>query len=188
MRPRRSFFLFGSAALCKGRGEIVQPTKLKKKLSISLLKPAFGVSSAWAYSRWQDSTEIPGVSYAPQTFPWGELRNDLERPVFEKHVFLAMLKTWLLAQPETAGKVIATNLWCFDFVVHKRSASSDPFRSVPVICRLDFCLFGHQGYSMLNLSGCARPAFARRSSCNFRTAAIGNAATLFELAAIERVG
>src|SRR5437868_7913236 len=36
-----SFFLYESAALCKGRGEIVQPTKLKKKLSISLLKPAF---------------------------------------------------------------------------------------------------------------------------------------------------
>ena len=41
-----SFFLFESAAICKGRGEIVSPTKLKKKLSILLLKPAFSVSSA----------------------------------------------------------------------------------------------------------------------------------------------
>src|SRR5438128_2430162 len=41
------FFLFESAAICKGRGEIVEPTKLKKKLSILLLKPAFGVASGW---------------------------------------------------------------------------------------------------------------------------------------------
>src|ERR1700732_4595994 len=39
------FFFFESAAICKGRGEIVEPTKLKKKLSILLLKPAFGVAS-----------------------------------------------------------------------------------------------------------------------------------------------
>src|SRR5438128_4540984 len=42
-----AFFLFESAAICKGRGEIVEPTKLKKKLSILLLKPAFGVASGW---------------------------------------------------------------------------------------------------------------------------------------------
>src|ERR1700747_3023974 len=47
------FFIFQSPALCKGRGELVTPLKLKKKLSILLLKPAFVVSTAWAYSRWQ---------------------------------------------------------------------------------------------------------------------------------------
>src|ERR1700724_3137836 len=44
------FFLFESAALCTGHGEIVQPTQLKKKLSILLLKPGFSVATAWAYS------------------------------------------------------------------------------------------------------------------------------------------
>src|SRR5437588_11806787 len=87
-----SFFLFESAAVCKGRGEIVEPTKLKRKLSIFLLKPAFGVSSAWAYSRWKDSREIPGVSYPAQNLDGQTLVNDLERPVFEKFVFLAELK------------------------------------------------------------------------------------------------
>src|SRR6202030_4128751 len=47
-----AFFLFESAAICKGRGEIVNPTELNKKLSILLLKPRFSVSSGWAYSRW----------------------------------------------------------------------------------------------------------------------------------------
>src|SRR5262249_31097403 len=82
------FFLSESAAICKGRGEIVKPTKLNTKLvdsppgsstlsgspvnvarrppaplSILLLKPEFGVSSAWAYSRWNDSKEITSISY-----------------------------------------------------------------------------------------------------------------------------
>src|SRR5437660_2029358 len=95
-----SFFLFESAAICKGRGEIVEPTKLKKKLSILLLKPAFSVSSAWAYSRWQDSREIPRISYQPQNFDGQSFVNDLERPVFEKFIFLAQLKTWLLKQTD----------------------------------------------------------------------------------------
>jgi 4-diphosphocytidyl-2-C-methyl-D-erythritol kinase len=101
------FFLFESAAVCKGRGEIVNPTKLNKKLSILLLKPAFGVSSAWAYSRWQDSKEIPGISYQPQNFDGQSFVNDLERPVFEKFVFLAQLKAWLMKQAEVDAALMS---------------------------------------------------------------------------------
>ena len=102
-----SFFLFESAALCKGRGEIVEPAKLKTKLSILLLKPAFGVATAAAYSRWRDSKEIPGISYQPQKFDGQTLSNDLERPVFEKFVFLAQLKTWLLKQPDVSAALMS---------------------------------------------------------------------------------
>src|SRR5216110_1036304 len=102
-----SFFLFESAAVCKGRGEIVSPTKLKKKFTILLLKPAFSVLSAWAYSRWQDSKEIPGISYLPQNFDGQDFVNDLERPVFEKFVFLAQLKAWLLKQPEISAALMS---------------------------------------------------------------------------------
>ena len=102
-----SFFLFESAAVCKGRGEIVSPTKLKKKFSILLLKPAFSVLSAWAYSRWQNSKEIPGISYLPQNFDGQDFVNDLERPVFEKFVFLAQLKAWLLKQAEVGAALMS---------------------------------------------------------------------------------
>src|SRR5262249_55411176 len=34
------FFLYESAAFCKGRGEIVEPIRLKEKLAILLFKPA----------------------------------------------------------------------------------------------------------------------------------------------------
>jgi 4-diphosphocytidyl-2-C-methyl-D-erythritol kinase len=101
------FFIFESAALCKGRGELVTPLRLKGKFSLLLLKPQFGVSTPWAYTHWRDSLEIPGVSYAPQEFAGQTLLNDLERPVFEKFVFLAQLKMWLLEQPEVMGALMS---------------------------------------------------------------------------------
>ena len=101
------FFLAGGAAVCRGRGEIVEPVPFPHPLPLLLIKPAFGVPTPWAYSRWHDSIEIPGISYAPQTFPWGRLVNDLERPVFEKHLFLPALKRWLLQQPEVAGALMS---------------------------------------------------------------------------------
>ena len=116
-----SFFLFESAAVCKGRGEIVSPTKLKKKLAILLLKPAFGVSSGWAYSRWQDSKEIPGVSYQPQTFDGQAFVNDLERAVFEKFIFLAQLKAWLLKQGEVAAALMSGSGSTVFAVLHKNA-------------------------------------------------------------------
>ena len=101
------FFLFGSAAICKGRGEAISPIKLKDKLSILLLKPDFSVSTAWAYSRWENSKEIPGISYEAQEFGDHTFANDLERPVFEKFVFLAQLKMWLLKQPEVGAALMS---------------------------------------------------------------------------------
>src|SRR6478609_5041134 len=101
------FFIFQSAAVCKGRGELVTPTRLCEQLSVLLLKPEFGVPTQWAYSRWRDSREIPGVSYVPQAFAQQSFVNDLERPVFEKFVFLAQLKMWLLRQPEVGAALMS---------------------------------------------------------------------------------
>ncbi|MEY2438664.1 MAG: 4-diphosphocytidyl-2-C-methyl-D-erythritol kinase [Verrucomicrobiota bacterium] len=96
------FFIFESAALCRGRGELVSPQKLREGLTLVLFKPEFGVPTAWAYSRWHDSREIPDVVYGPQDFHGHRFLNDLERPVFEKFVFLAQLKSWLMKQPEVS--------------------------------------------------------------------------------------
>jgi 4-diphosphocytidyl-2-C-methyl-D-erythritol kinase len=101
------FFIFESAALCKGRGELVTPLRLKDKLRLLLLKPQFGVSTTWAYTHWRSSLEIPSVSYAAQEFAGQTLLNDLERPVFEKFIFLAQLKMWLLEQPEVGAALMS---------------------------------------------------------------------------------
>jgi len=101
------FFLARSAAVCRGRGELVEAVSFPAVLPLLLIKPDFGVPTPWAYSRWKDSREIPNVPYGPQEFPWGTLVNDMERPVFEKFIFLAVLKRWLLRQSETAGALMS---------------------------------------------------------------------------------
>ena len=101
------FFIYQSAAMIRGLGERVEPVAFPHALPLLLIKPPFGVPTPWAYSRWKDACEIPDVSYAAQTFPWGELVNDLERPVFEKYIFLADVKRWLLAQPEAVGALMS---------------------------------------------------------------------------------
>ncbi len=101
------FFIFQSAAICRGRGELVAPMRLPEKLSILLFKPAFAVPTEWAYSRWQDSRQIPNVPYGAQQFADQPFINDLERPVFEKFVFLAHLKMWLLRQPEVGAALMS---------------------------------------------------------------------------------
>jgi 4-diphosphocytidyl-2-C-methyl-D-erythritol kinase len=101
------FFVFESAALCRGRGELVTLQKLNDQLPVLLLKPDFGISAAWAYTHWQTSRQLPGVNYAEQEFGGHHLINDLERPVFEKFVFLAEAKSWLLNQPEVGAALMS---------------------------------------------------------------------------------
>ena len=101
------FFIYQSAAKCRGRGERVEPLNFTASLSLLLMKPLYSIPTPWAYKGWQDSREIPGVRYSPQPFHWGELVNDLERPVFEKYLALAELKTWLLAQSGVNGALLS---------------------------------------------------------------------------------
>src|SRR6266513_1558281 len=102
-----SFFLNETAAICRGRGEIVTPAALPEPLSLLVLKPEFGIPSSWAYSRWQAAREVAGEIYRPQKFGDIAFVNDLERPVFEKFIFLAQLKTWLLKQPEISAALMS---------------------------------------------------------------------------------
>lgn len=101
------FFIYQSAAWCRGRGEDVSPCVFSEKLPLVLMKPTFGVPTPWAYRQWRDSQEIPGISYAPQSFGWGEMVNDLERPVFQKYIQLAEMKRWLREQSEVAGAIMS---------------------------------------------------------------------------------
>jgi len=101
------FFIVRSAAVCRGRGEEVTPTRLPGPLDILLVKPDFGVPTPWAYARWKDARELPDVDYAPQEFAGVRFVNDLERPVFEKFALLGYLKMWLLRQPEVGVALLS---------------------------------------------------------------------------------
>ena len=100
------FFLGDAAVRVSGRGERLESVEPPPALPILLLKPTFGVPTPEAYRHWSDSQEIPGICYAPQMIDGLELVNDLERPVFAKHRFLAELKQWLLRREEVRAALL----------------------------------------------------------------------------------
>ena len=101
------FFLTDGASRCTGRGEKVEAVPPLPAMRILLLKPAFEVPTPDAYGRWERSLEIPGISYGHQFHSGCSFVNDLERPVFEKHRFLAELKQWLLERRETCAALMS---------------------------------------------------------------------------------
>lgn len=101
------FFLGPPVARVRGRGEILEEAEALPPLRLVLLKPSFGVSTPEAYGRWKDAPGMPGLTDLEQRFEWGGLVNDLERPVFSKHLFLAEMKAWLLRQDEAAGALMS---------------------------------------------------------------------------------
>ena len=118
------FFVHESAAICRGRGELVSPVVLPRPLRLLLLKPWFGVPTPWAYGRWKDAKELLAIAYEPREFDGQSYRNDLERPVFEKHLFLARAKMWLLAQPEI-GAALMSGSGSALFAVLRAGADAD---------------------------------------------------------------
>jgi len=101
------FFMTPGAARCRGRGEIIEAvTQPPPALRVLLLKPCFAVPTLDAYGRWSGSHHLPGISAAPQKTNGISLVNDLERPVFSKHRFLAELKLWLMDRCETLATLL----------------------------------------------------------------------------------
>ena len=103
------FFIYQQACMVKGRGELVAPVH-RPEISgqrVLLLKPSFGVSTPDAYRHCLDAKGVPGVDYSPQKMPWGEIINELEKPVFYKHRFLAEMKLWLLDQVEIEAAMMS---------------------------------------------------------------------------------
>jgi 4-diphosphocytidyl-2-C-methyl-D-erythritol kinase len=101
------FFLTAGPSRSTGRGEKIEPAPSLPVMTVLLLKPSFNVPTAEAYRRWKQSAEIPGVRYVAQEITGISFLNDLERPVFQKHRFLAELKQWLLGRPETAAALMS---------------------------------------------------------------------------------
>jgi len=119
------FFLHGCACDCTGRGEIVTPLpQFHPRWPVLLIKLPFGVPTPWAYQQWRSSQPIPGVDYTGQWHHDLELVNDLERPVFEKHLVLAELKTWLRQQPEVAAALLSGSGSTVFAVLHRPGAAN----------------------------------------------------------------
>jgi len=101
------FLLDTPAADGSGRGEQVTPVDFPWSLPLVLIKPPFPIPTPWAYKKWMDSHELPGVLYTPQPCPWGAMANSLERPVFEKYRLLPALKTWFLGHGQVRAALMS---------------------------------------------------------------------------------
>lgn len=102
-----SFFLYETLCECTGRGEIVKPLEKKFNAPLLLVKPNFGVSTPSAYKAWSESKKINDINYSEQICQGFSLINDLEKPVFAKHRFLAELKMWLLQRTEVDAALMS---------------------------------------------------------------------------------
>ena len=129
------FFLYGCACDATGRGETLTPVAdFPWQLHLVLIKPPFGIPTPWAYKNWAASQELKGVDYAPQPCPWGDMVNDLERPVFEKWILLPALKTWLRQQPETKAALMSGSGSTMFGVCHDEAAAVTLSRKAQELC------------------------------------------------------
>jgi 4-diphosphocytidyl-2-C-methyl-D-erythritol kinase len=92
------FFLVGGTALVRGRGEDVTPLPDIPTWWLVIVKPPFGVSTAWAY---RILDEIPNTKFEIRNSKFETrsllaLRNDLETPVIGRHPEIAEIKEALL--------------------------------------------------------------------------------------------
>lgn len=101
------FFLHQGAARCTGRGETITPADPPPPYKIVLFKPRFFVPTPDAYKDCLSAEPLPGISYDPQTHESLTLVNDLEKPVFAKHRYLAELKSWLSNNRDTRAVLMS---------------------------------------------------------------------------------
>jgi len=99
-----NFFLAGGAAICRGRGERVEPIPCKLSATILLINPGFGISTKWAYESWAQAAKHltappPEVSLVARALAEDDvaglgrlLFNSLEAPSIRKYPVLELLK------------------------------------------------------------------------------------------------
>ena len=101
-----SFFITSSAALCRGRGEQIEPVSCKFTGIILLVNPGFGISTKWAYESWAKANAAsrltvnpPEVSLLLRALAEDDLAgisrclfNSLEAPSIKKFPVLDLIK------------------------------------------------------------------------------------------------
>lgn len=99
------FFIRSQPAICRGRGEIIEPFEELPPADILLVKPPFPIPTPWAYQAWANS-EKPLATF--QQFHGSiPLMNDLEAPVFSKYLLLPALKSALRKHPGVSAAMMS---------------------------------------------------------------------------------
>ncbi|MEP6918683.1 MAG: 4-(cytidine 5'-diphospho)-2-C-methyl-D-erythritol kinase, partial [Acidobacteriota bacterium] len=153
-----AFFLSGGTALGLGRGEEIYPLVDLPPHWIVVVRPPFGVSTAEAYS-WYDDDRTAGVKETRELqilpVPWpsraAQMINDLEPPVVRRHPEISRLKASL----REAGAVAAA-------MSGSGSAVFGLFRTRPAAVR-GLELVSHDGTATFLTRTLTRDEYERRA-------------------------
>jgi 4-diphosphocytidyl-2-C-methyl-D-erythritol kinase len=134
-----NFFLAGRTALCRGRGERVEPLAHRVSGWVLLVNPGFGISTAWAYRAWSEMprkrsslTELASpVSVLRQALADGDLQvlgralyNSLETPALRKFPVLELLKQRLLDRGAAGAMMSGSGATVFGLFEHQDAAEN----------------------------------------------------------------
>ena len=96
------FFILNEASHATGRGEIMQPMPINlSNFTMALIHPNIPISTGWAFQQITPAIKektIASIIQQPIATWKNELINDFEKPVFEAHPSLALIKHNLYEQ------------------------------------------------------------------------------------------
>ncbi len=118
------FFIYRTPAVCRGRGEIVEPMRLTENFQGLLVHPGFGVPTPWAYKTYAQN---PGPGEPGRAFADFTLRNDLEPPAFSKYPWLPVVKAWFQKQSEVLDSLMSGS-GSSVFAFTKSARDAEPLR------------------------------------------------------------
>ena len=117
-----SFFLASSAAVCSGRGEVLEPIQTSSRLSLALIKPPEGLSTAEVYKRARVPDQPISVEPIQSALRDNQLI-DVGRLLFNRlQKGAAALSDWI-------GRLAAAVTAC-DVVGHQMSGSGTSYFAV----------------------------------------------------------
>jgi 4-diphosphocytidyl-2-C-methyl-D-erythritol kinase len=102
-----NFFFAGGAAVCRGRGEQVEPVACKLSATVLLINPGFGIATPWAYRNWRPplTAKLPDVTLLRRGLASDDLdavarslHNSLEAPCLRKFPVLRLLQDTMREQ------------------------------------------------------------------------------------------
>jgi 4-diphosphocytidyl-2-C-methyl-D-erythritol kinase len=129
-----NFFLAGGAALCRGRGEQVEPMPRKLSAAILLVNPGFGISTKWAYESWAKAAagltaKPPEVSLLLRALAENDLLgvsrclfDSLEAPSIKKFPVLRLLKDAMRAGGATGALMSGSGATVFGLFANAKAA------------------------------------------------------------------
>jgi len=129
-----AFFIRNRSALSEGRGEILTYIPYSKAAPIFLMNFGFGSATSWAYKHLnagpvderQAAEEFKVVDSNLNT----RLKNDLEKPVFQKFPVLRLAKDFLIAQSQVEGAMMCGSGSTMMAVLKEGSSGDDLRKAV----------------------------------------------------------